>query len=63
MIVTLEIPDSEAAFFLNLIRKFDFVRVNQTQQVGLKSVQKEFIVVEVAPTDYKFDREELNERI
>jgi hypothetical protein len=63
MIVTLEIPDSEATFFLNLIRKFDFVRVNQTQQVGLKSVQKEFIVVEVAPTDYKFDREELNERI
>ena len=63
MTITLDINDSDAAFFLNLIRKFDFVRINQPEKTTPLHTEKKIMVVEVDATGYRFDREELNERL
>ncbi len=58
--VTLNIPDSRFAEFMKMIKSFSFVKTVNKKVPSVKN--RTFTIIELNNKNYKFNREELNER-
>jgi hypothetical protein len=58
--VTLNIPDNKFADFMKMIKSFSFIKTVEKKTASVK--KRTFIVIELSNKNYKFNREELNER-
>jgi hypothetical protein len=58
--ITLNIPDSKFEAFMRIIKASSFVKTASKKNVSVKN--RKFTVLKTENKNYKFDREELNER-
>ena len=58
--VTLHIPDSKFDAFMKMIKSFSFVKTANKKASSVKN--RTFTIIELNDKNYKFNREELNER-
>jgi hypothetical protein len=63
MELTIEVKESEADFLIELLEKFDFVKVKKTPEESEEQpVEPTFRAVEIKRPGLTFTREEANER-